>query len=88
MWCARTTDGGAVRNIPIDVARELCGDVLIVVNLVETPPTRDDLRSATSLLTRVTDVMFEVNEKIQLATLKPGDVRIDTTATPAGEKTR
>src|SRR6187455_374538 len=28
-------DGGLVRNIPIDVARELCADRVIVVNLVE-----------------------------------------------------
>src|SRR5678816_1762135 len=29
------SDGGLVRNIPIDVARDLCADVVIVVNLVE-----------------------------------------------------
>ena len=29
------SDGGLVRNIPVDVARELCADVVIVVNLVE-----------------------------------------------------
>ena len=28
-------DGGLVRNIPIDVARDLCADHVIVVNLVE-----------------------------------------------------
>ena len=30
-------DGGLVRNIPIDVARDLCADQVIVVNLVELP---------------------------------------------------
>src|SRR6187549_958206 len=30
-------DGGLVRNIPIDVARNLCADQVIVVNLVELP---------------------------------------------------
>ena len=29
------SDGGMVRNIPVDVARNLCADVVIVVNLVE-----------------------------------------------------
>ncbi len=29
------SDGGMVRNIPVDVARELCADIVIVVNLVE-----------------------------------------------------
>jgi len=34
-------DGGQVRNIPIDVARQACAEVVIVVNLVEPrrPPT-------------------------------------------------
>ena len=34
------TDGGLVRNIPVDVARETCADVVIVVNLVEPPTPR------------------------------------------------
>ena len=29
------SDGGMVRNIPIDVARNTCADIVIVVNLVE-----------------------------------------------------
>ena len=31
-----------VRNIPVDVARELCADVVIVVNLVEPSAQRDN----------------------------------------------
>ena len=45
-WCICTgalegqilSDGGLVRNIPVDVARNLCGDVLIVVDLVDAGP--------------------------------------------------
>jgi NTE family protein len=33
-------DGGLTRNVPVDIARQTCADVVIVVNLVEpeTPP--------------------------------------------------
>ena len=70
-------DGGMVRNIPIDIARETCADVVIVVNLVEpsTPPER--LVQATQLLARSMDVMLEANEVAQLATLTERDIRID-----------
>jgi NTE family protein len=70
-------DGGLVRNIPIDVARDLCADRVIVVNLVEPDIDPKRLRSATQLLTRTMDVMIEANETLQLQTIRPGDVRID-----------
>ena len=71
------SDGGMVRNIPIDVARNTCADVVIVVNLVEPPPTREKLVQAQQLLSRSMDVMFEVNEKAQLATLTERDILIN-----------
>jgi NTE family protein len=70
-------DGGLVRNIPIDVARNLCADVVIVVNLVEPSIDPKRLRSATQLLSRTMDVMIEANETLQLQTVRPDDVRID-----------
>jgi NTE family protein len=70
-------DGGMVRNIPVDVARELCADVVIVVNLVEPSARREKLQSATQLLSRSTDVMLQANETLQLRTLTERDVRID-----------
>jgi NTE family protein len=70
-------DGGLVRNIPIDVARKLCADVVIVVNLVEPSVDPKRLRSATQLLSRTMDVMIEANETLQLQTVRPDDVRID-----------
>jgi NTE family protein len=71
------SDGGLVRNIPIDVARDLCADVVIVVNLVEPAADPKRLRSATQLLSRTMDVMIEANETLQLQSLRPSDVRID-----------
>jgi NTE family protein len=77
-------DGGMVRNIPVDVARSMCADIVIVVNLVEPPATAEKLVQATQLLSRSMDVMFEVNEKIQLQSLTERDVRIDV---PMGDIT-
>jgi NTE family protein len=71
------SDGGLVRNIPIDVARELCADVVIVVNLVEPPVRREKVQSATQLFGRTMDVMIEANEQLQLQSLGPADVRVD-----------
>jgi NTE family protein len=70
-------DGGMVRNLPIDVARDTCADVVIAVNLVTEPTTPDKLQTATQLAGRAMDVMLEANVQLQLQTLKAGDVRID-----------
>ena len=71
------SDGGLVRNIPVDIARNLCADQVIVVNLVEPEADPLKLQSAMQLLSRAMDVMIIANEELQLASLKPGDVRID-----------
>ncbi|MDH5177123.1 MAG: patatin-like phospholipase family protein, partial [Gammaproteobacteria bacterium] len=71
------SDGGMVRNIPVDVARNLCADVVIVVNLVEEEVKREKLQTATQLLGRSTDVMIVANENLQLGSLTDRDVRID-----------
>ena len=63
------SDGGMVRNIPVDVARDLCADVVIVVNLVEEEVKREKLQTATQLLGRSSDVMIVANENLQLDSL-------------------
>ncbi len=78
------SDGGMVRNIPVDVARSMCADVVIVVNLVESPMSPDKLAQATELLSRSMAIGIIANEAIQLATLGERDVRIDV---PMGDIT-
>lgn len=70
-------DGGMVRNLPVDVARHLCADVVIAVNLVKAPIGPEKLQTATQLAGRAMDVMIEANVEQQLATLGPADVRVD-----------
>ena len=71
------SDGGLVRNIPVDVARGMCADVVIVVNLVSPPAKPDQLQSPTQLLGRTMELMIEANERQQLNSLTPQDIRID-----------
>jgi NTE family protein len=71
------SDGFVVRNLPIDVARNTCADVIIAVNLAKEPVTREQLLRPSSLVSRSNDVMSEANERIQLQTLTSRDVRID-----------
>ena len=71
------SDGGMVRNIPVDVARNLCADVVIVVNLVEQEVKREKLQTATQLVLRSSDVGIMANENLQLASLTDRDIRID-----------
>jgi NTE family protein len=71
------SDGGLVRNIPVDVARSLCADIVIVVNLVAPPALQEQLHSPAQLLGRTMELMIEANEQQQLQSLTAQDVRID-----------
>jgi len=71
------SDGYIVRNLPIDVVRDTCADVVIAVNLVKPTVTRKQLISGASLIWRSTDITMEENERLQLRTLTERDVRID-----------
>ena len=66
-----------MRNVPVDVARKVCADIVIVVNLVSPPVKPEQLRAPGQLLGRTMDLMIEANEQLQLQTLTPKDVRID-----------
>jgi NTE family protein len=76
------SDGGMVRNIPVDVARSTCADVVIVVDLQEPPLRREKMLTATALLTRSMDISIVANEAAQLKTLTDRDVLI---AVPMGD---
>jgi NTE family protein len=71
------SDGGMMRNLPVDVARGLCADVVIAVWLSSPPPDAENLASPVSLLSRSMDVMINANENAQIATLTESDVGID-----------
>jgi NTE family protein len=71
------SDGGLMRNLPVDIARKLCADVVIAVWMSSPPPTASDLTSSLSLMSRSVDVMIATNQREQIASLRPTDVGIE-----------
>ncbi|CAG0959871.1 putative NTE family protein [Rhodocyclaceae bacterium] len=69
-------DGMLVRNLPVDVARESCADVVIAVPVGNPAATRAQLGSALAVAGQAMNIAIEANEKAQLATLTPKDVSI------------
>ena len=62
-------DGGMMRNLPVDVVRDLCAEVVIAVSLETPPPRAEQLRSVFALAGRSIDSMIVANERQQLASL-------------------
>ena len=69
-------DGGLTRNVPVDIARQVCADVVIAVSVPNPVPTAEELRSPLTMFMRTLDVLVGANERQQLETLVPGDVSI------------
>jgi len=69
-------DGGLVRNLPVDVAREMCADVIIASSLVDRERDAAQLQSALAIVGQMIDMTIKNNERVQLATLGPTDVRV------------
>ncbi len=69
-------DGGLTRNVPVDIARQTCADVVIAVAVPNPAPTAEELRSPLTLMSRTLDVLIGANERQQLETLGPDDVKI------------
>lgn len=73
------SDGGQLRNLPVDIARDLCGSdnvVVIAVSLQSPPPDPARLTTAVALAGRSLDVMIDANTAAQLETLTDRDVSI------------
>ncbi len=70
-------DGGMMRNLPVDIARDFCADVVIAVWLSTPQPEPDELDSPVSLLGRAVDVAIIANQNEQIASLIPRDVGIE-----------
>jgi NTE family protein len=69
-------DGGLVNNVPIDVARALGADVVIVVNIGTPLSGRDALSSVGGLTAQMINILTEQNVQRSLASLTPADVLI------------
>ena len=69
-------DGGLVNNVPIDVARSMGADIVIVVNIGTPLAPRESLNSAIGLTAQMINILTEQNVKRSLATLRPTDLLI------------
>ncbi|MBV1776386.1 patatin-like phospholipase family protein [Burkholderiaceae bacterium DAT-1] len=69
-------DGGLARNLPVDVGRQVCGDVVIAVDISSPLLTRKDIPDALAISDQTLRLMVQRNVDEQLATLAWQDVLI------------
>jgi len=69
-------DGGIVRNLPVDVGRELCGDTVIAVNLGTKPLGREFLQSSLDVARQTILILTEQNVRRSLDELTTADLLI------------
>ncbi|MFP3516719.1 patatin-like phospholipase family protein [Pseudomonas sp. SIMBA_077] len=77
-------DGGMVDNIPVDVAREMGVDVVIVVDIGTPLRGRKELNTVFDILNQSITLMTRSNSEVQLASLKPEDVLIQPSLASVG----
>jgi NTE family protein len=69
-------DGGIANNLPIDVVRKLCADVVIAVNISTPPLKRDEITSVLSVTAQLLNLLGKQTVDRQLASLGSRDVLI------------
>ena len=70
-------DGGIVRNVPVDIVRQMGADIVICIDVDKPLPTRKELGGSLSILNQMIDIMMKENVREQLKTLGPKDVYIN-----------
>lgn len=69
-------DGGLVRNLPVDVARDMGADVVIAVDVGTKLAGKDEITSALSIIYQMSGLLTVQNTDIQIASLGDMDVLI------------
>ena len=69
-------DGGVSNNVPVNVAREMGADIVIVVDISTPMMSKEDIQSFTSVIDQLMLVMTNQNSAAQLATLTGKDILI------------
>jgi NTE family protein len=70
-------DGGIVRNLPVDIVRDMGADIIICVDVGKPLNTRKDLGSPVSIMSQMLDIMMKKNVEAQIKNLGPQDVYIN-----------
>lgn len=71
------TDGGLVRNLPIDIARDMGADIIIAVNIGTPLLPRDSLNNFVNISQQMLNILTEQNVNEQKTLLTVEDVLID-----------
>ncbi len=69
-------DGGIVRNLPVDVVRDMGADIVIAVNVGTLPATADDLKNLLSIIGQMSSLMITANTQQQIESLQADDILI------------
>lgn len=69
-------DGGLVRNLPVDVVRSMCADIVIAVNLGTPLMKQEDISSIVGVTLQMINILAKQNVRASLASLTPDDVLI------------
>ncbi len=69
-------DGGIANNLPIDLARQMCGDVVIAVNIQTPTLKRKDITSVLSISAQLINLLGKTAVDRQIATLSADDILI------------
>jgi NTE family protein len=69
-------DGGLTRNLPVDVVRRLCADVVIAVDVGSPLLREEDLQSLLGVAAQMVNILIEDNVRRSHAELGPADVLI------------
>lgn len=69
-------DGGVANNLPVDVARAMGAEVLIVVDIPTVLKKREQLKSSVDIAGQMLSVLIQQNSLSQIASLGPQDVLI------------
>ena len=70
------SDGGIVRNLPVDVVRDMGADIIIAVDVGQNLPSREKLVSPMAIANQMVDIMIKENVKTQIDELEKNDIFI------------
>ncbi|AMP09805.1 surface antigen family protein [Collimonas arenae] len=70
-------DGGLVRNLPVQLARDMGADIIIAVNIATDLQDPSTLDSPTAVAQQMVTILIRQNVKQQIGLLKKGDVLIE-----------
>jgi len=73
---ALLVDGGLVRNLPVDVAREMGADVVIAVDVGTKLAGKDEIDNALAIVYQMSGLLTVKNTEIQIQNLRETDVLI------------